>query len=147
MHRDGEWPWPVLWVSSTFRRSVERLGVRAGSSAYRAVSATIGALGSARTVEPTGRARPSPRIDDAEADGMLGAMAAYALKARVENGKVIVDETADLPDGEIYLLPVSPDALMDDSERSALDEELEKAMADEEAGRLVDSKSLMDRLD
>ena len=36
---------------------------------------------------------------------------------------------------------------MDGSERSALDEELEKAMDDEEAGRLVDSKSLMDRLD
>jgi hypothetical protein len=89
----------------------------------------------------------SARIDDAEADGMLGAMAAHALKARVENGKVIVDETTDLPDGEIYLLPVSPDALMDDSERSALDKELEKAMDDEEAGRLVDSKSLMDRLD
>ena len=74
-------------------------------------------------------------------------MAAHALKARVENGKVIVDEDTDLPDGEIYLLAVSPDALMDDSEHAALEEELEKALDDEEAGRLVDSKSLMNRLD
>ena len=36
----------VLRVSTTFRRSVERLGVRAGSPAYRSVSATVRALAS-----------------------------------------------------------------------------------------------------
>jgi hypothetical protein len=36
----------ILRVSTTFRRSVERLGIRAGSPAYRAVSATIRALAS-----------------------------------------------------------------------------------------------------
>jgi hypothetical protein len=37
----------VLRVSTTFRRSVERLGVPAGSPAYRAVSSTMRALASA----------------------------------------------------------------------------------------------------
>ncbi|MBN1606607.1 MAG: hypothetical protein JW940_08225 [Polyangiaceae bacterium] len=37
----------ILRVSTTFRRTVERLGVRAGSPAYRAVSATVRALASA----------------------------------------------------------------------------------------------------
>lgn len=37
----------ILRVSTTFRRSVEKLGVPAGSPAYRAVSATMRALASA----------------------------------------------------------------------------------------------------
>ncbi|HEY2513326.1 MAG TPA: hypothetical protein VGI39_20800 [Polyangiaceae bacterium] len=37
----------ILRVSATFRRSVEKLGVVAGSSAYRAVSATMCTLVSA----------------------------------------------------------------------------------------------------
>ena len=36
----------ILRVSTTFRRSVEKLGVRAGSPAYRAVSTTMRALAS-----------------------------------------------------------------------------------------------------
>jgi hypothetical protein len=36
----------ILRVSTTFRRSVERLGVRAGSPAYRAVTAAMRALAS-----------------------------------------------------------------------------------------------------
>jgi hypothetical protein len=34
----------ILKISSTFRRSVQRLGVSAGSAAYRALSAAISAL-------------------------------------------------------------------------------------------------------
>ena len=34
----------VLQVSSTFRRSVQQLGVQSGSAAYRAVSGTMRAL-------------------------------------------------------------------------------------------------------
>ena len=37
----------ILRLSTTFRRSVEKLGVLAGSPAYRAVSATMRALASA----------------------------------------------------------------------------------------------------
>jgi len=62
-----------------------------------------------------------------------------ALKARVENGRIIVDERTDLPDGEIYLLPLSPEELED----AALVGELEASMEDEEAGRLVDADVVM----
>lgn len=34
----------ILRVSTTFRRSIERLGIKAGSAAYRAVSAAMRAL-------------------------------------------------------------------------------------------------------
>jgi len=34
----------ILRVSATFRRSIERLGIKAGSSAYRAVSAALRTL-------------------------------------------------------------------------------------------------------
>jgi hypothetical protein len=38
--------------------------------------------------------------------GRVNAM--HALKARVENGRYVIDEKADLPDGtELYLVPVS----------------------------------------
>ena len=42
----------VLRVSATFRRSVERLGVLAGSPSYRAVSSTMRALASAQLPGP-----------------------------------------------------------------------------------------------
>jgi RHS repeat-associated protein len=35
-------------------------------------------------------------------------MEAHALEARIENGRVIVEDKADLPDGEIYVLPFEP---------------------------------------
>jgi hypothetical protein len=69
-------------------------------------------------------------------------MEAHALKARIENGRVIVEETTDLPDGEIYVLPLQPDEV-DDSE---LISELEASIDDEEAGRFVDADVVMARL-
>lgn len=46
MHRGGGMAVAdrILRVSTTFRRSVERLGIKAGSPAYRAVSAAMRAL-------------------------------------------------------------------------------------------------------
>lgn len=39
---------------------------------------------------------------------MLNYAAMEALKARIENGRYVIDEPATLPDGtELYLLPVS----------------------------------------
>lgn len=42
----------ILRVSTTFRRSVERLGVRAGAPAYRAVTAAMRALASSHVPGP-----------------------------------------------------------------------------------------------
>lgn len=39
---------------------------------------------------------------------MLNCEVMEALKARIENGRYVIDEPANLPDGtELYLLPVS----------------------------------------
>jgi hypothetical protein len=42
----------ILRVSTTFRRSVEKLGIRAASPAYRAVSATVRTLAAADVPGP-----------------------------------------------------------------------------------------------
>ena len=46
MHRGGGMAVAdrILRISTTFRRSIERLGIKAGSPAYRAVSAAMRAL-------------------------------------------------------------------------------------------------------
>lgn len=42
----------ILGISTTFRRSIERLGVRTGSPAYRAVSAAMRALATSELPGP-----------------------------------------------------------------------------------------------
>jgi hypothetical protein len=67
-----------------------------------------------------------------------------ALKARVENGRIKLDEPTDLPEGQIIeLIPleevISTDGDdLDDEERAALHRELEASIAEAEAGELVD---------
>lgn len=63
---------------------------------------------------------------------MIGSMAMHALKARVQNGHIVLDEPTDLPEGtELYLVPE-----MDDAERAALEQALEEGERDIEAGRV-----------
>jgi hypothetical protein len=65
------------------------------------------------------------------------------LKACVRNGRLLIDEPTDLPEGEeIELVPVdevlangSDD--LDDNERAALHRELEASVAEAKAGHLV----------
>lgn len=71
-----------------------------------------------------------------------------ALKARVRNGRVQLDEATDLPDGDIELVPLD-DVLanggddLDDEERAALDSELELSIAEAEAGQLIDFEDVL----
>lgn len=66
-----------------------------------------------------------------------------ALKARVENGRLKLDEPTDLPEGEVVeLVPlheisgkVGDD--LDDEERAALHEALDEAEAEIDVGRVV----------
>ena len=61
-----------------------------------------------------------------------------ALKAQVKNGRIVVDEPTDLPDGaEVELRIVGGDEL-DEDEREALHASLDRALNDEDAGRKVD---------
>jgi hypothetical protein len=66
------------------------------------------------------------------------------LKAHVHNGRLVLDEPTELPEGEVvYLKPL--DAIvaadgddLDDEERAALHRELEASIAEADAGETED---------
>ncbi len=58
-----------------------------------------------------------------------------ALKARVENGRLKLDEPTDLPEGTVVPLEISDDwDDLDDEERAALHESIREGIEDMEAG-------------
>jgi len=65
-----------------------------------------------------------------------------ALKARVENGRLKLDEPTDLPEGQIIeLVPldgvITTDGDdLDDEERAALHRSIDESIDDEEAGNV-----------
>ena len=74
------------------------------------------------------------------------------LKAHVKNGRLVLDEPTDLPEGEeIELVPLD-DVLaagrddLDDEERAALHAELEASVAEAKAGKLVDADVVLAEL-
>ena len=83
---------------------------------------------------------------------MLGGQASVTLssmivKARVREGRLVVDEPTDLPDGtEIDLLPLDPGDWLDEADRAALHEALRQSDADVAAGRLVDAEEILKEL-
>ena len=62
----------------------------------------------------------------------------HALKAHVKNGRLVVDEPTDLPEGAELEIVVIDDGLSPD-ERAELHASLERALDDSEAGRGVDA--------
>jgi hypothetical protein len=72
----------------------------------------------------------------------------HALKAHVENGRIVADEPVDLPDGT--LLRVVPVDNLDDEmsaeERAELEQAIEEGYADFERGDYVDAKEFAARL-
>ncbi len=74
------------------------------------------------------------------------------LKAQVHNGRLVLDEPTNLPEGEVVeLVPVdevlaSGGDYLDDEERAALDRELDASIAEAEAGELVDAEVVMAEL-
>ena len=66
------------------------------------------------------------------------------IKARVQAGRLVVDEPTNLPEGtEVELLPLDPGDWLDDGERAALHAALADSDADVAAGRLVDAVHLL----
>jgi len=66
------------------------------------------------------------------------------IKARVHDGKFVVDEPTSLPEGtEIELLPLDPGDWLDDSDRAALHAALGESEADIAAGRLVEAADVL----
>ena len=75
-----------------------------------------------------------------------------ALKARVENGRIKLDEPTDLPEGQIIeLVPLDEVLLnggdhLDDAERAALHESIREGIEDMKAGRTFDADEVMAEL-
>jgi len=69
------------------------------------------------------------------------------IKAYVRDGRLVVDEPTNLPEGtEVELLPLDPGDWLDDEDRAALAEALCLSEADIAAGRLVDAKEVLEEL-
>ena len=66
------------------------------------------------------------------------------IKARVREGRLVVDEPTDLPEGtELQLLPLDPGDWLDADDRAALHEALRESGADLAAGRLIDAEEIL----
>jgi predicted DNA-binding antitoxin AbrB/MazE fold protein len=71
-----------------------------------------------------------------------------AVKARVEQGRLKLDEPTSLPEGEVVELVPMAELLahggddLDDEERKALHAALDEAEADIEAGRVVSEEEV-----
>jgi len=69
------------------------------------------------------------------------------IKARVQAGRLVVDEPTDLPDGtELELLSLDPGDWLDEADRAALHKALHDSDADVAAGRLVDAAEILEEL-
>jgi hypothetical protein len=74
------------------------------------------------------------------------------LRAHVKNGRLLLDEPTDLPEGEVIdLMPVD-DVLaadaddLDDDERAALHADLDASIAEAKAGKLIDADVVLAEL-
>lgn len=69
------------------------------------------------------------------------------IKARVQAGRLVVDEPTTLPDGtEVELLPLDPGDWLADADREALHAALAESEADVAAGRMVDAAEVLKEL-
>ena len=72
-----------------------------------------------------------------------------SMKANVRNGRIVLDEPTELPDGAVVdLVAVGGQALedLDDDDRQALHAALEEGIAEDEAGDTVDADEVLARL-
>jgi len=75
-----------------------------------------------------------------------------AMKARVENGRLRLDEPTDLPEGRIVeLIPVDEVLAeggddLDDGERAALHQSIDESIEDEAAGNVADLSKIIAEL-
>ena len=75
---------------------------------------------------------------------MVSSMAMHALKARVENGRLALDEPTTLPEGtEVFLTFAGGDDDLDDAERAELHCAIERGLDDVDAGRVVDAAEVL----
>ena len=64
-----------------------------------------------------------------------------AVKALVKNGRLILDEPTDLPEGTVVPLEIADDwDDLDEEERAALHESIREGFEDAKAGRTIDAE-------
>jgi hypothetical protein len=68
------------------------------------------------------------------------------LKARVHNGRLVLDEPTDLPEGAEVTLTVTDEDDLDDNERARLHESLRRSIAQAKAGQLIDADQVIGKL-
>jgi hypothetical protein len=69
------------------------------------------------------------------------------LKARVQAGRLVLDEPTDLPEGtEVELLPLDPGDWLGEEGRAALHKALSDSEEDVKGGRLVDADVVLRQL-
>jgi len=69
------------------------------------------------------------------------------LKARVHNGRLVLDEPTDLPEGtEVDLLPLDPGDWLGPEDRALLHRALAASQEELEDGHLVDAEEVLKEL-
>ena len=77
--------------------------------------------------------------------GMLQSMG--HLRAKVQNGRLVLDEPTDLPDGTVLELVVDDHGdTLSDAERTLLDDTLSRAWASVQAGHVVPVEEVLAEL-
>jgi len=70
-----------------------------------------------------------------------------ALKARVKNGRFVIDEPADLPEGEeVYLMRVDDGAEFSDEERARFEATLDRSFEQARTGQFIEADAVVNRL-
>jgi hypothetical protein len=68
----------------------------------------------------------------------------FPLKARVKNGRLVLDVPTDLPEvEEVELTLHDPGDELDDAERAELHRELRASLAEADAGELIDGEEVI----
>ena len=74
------------------------------------------------------------------------------LRAHVRNGRLVLDEPTDLPEGQIVELVPIDEVLarggddLDDEERERLHRSIERGLEDVKAGRTVEASKVIEKL-
>ncbi len=69
-----------------------------------------------------------------------------ALKARVMNGRIVMDEPTDLPEGTVLTLVAINDDDESPEERAQIEAAIDEGLDDFEAGRFVDDETIRSML-
>ena len=79
-------------------------------------------------------------------------MTMQPLRAHVKNGRLVLDEPTELPEGEVVELVPLDDVLagggdyLDDEERARLHQSIDRGLEDVKAGRTVDAHDVIEEL-